>query len=308
MEPGSTGSRPGRTARQDPLETVPEALREELRHLGWLLINTPLPASFLIGKPSRWRTTVSPGQVYATVAHWRAFCQWWDERGRSSLGECTPEDLRAYALHLGSDRGVPRAGVQKALAALTRMWALDSSNPFPTGFCEPPWLSEGADDYLPAGSPAGENTTEPITPETMGPLLIWALRVVDDFADDILAAVKRKDEILAKVNQTIPTPEGLAALKDYLGRLIAAGAPLPSMAEESRTRLAATYIAYLTGASVSQVYSQVGMGPWREHLLAANGPAPILTGLSGTVDGVPWKEHIDYSEVRALKTHLATAA
>ena len=33
----------------------------------------------------------------------------------------------------------------------------------------------------------GENSIEPITPETMGPLLIWALRVVDDFADDILA-------------------------------------------------------------------------------------------------------------------------
>jgi hypothetical protein len=42
--------------------------------------------------------------------------------------------------------------------------------------------------------------------------------------------------------------------------------------------------------------------------LSADGPAPVFTELSGTVDGRAWKEFIDYSEVGALKTHLTTAA
>jgi hypothetical protein len=117
-------------------KTVPAAFREELRHLTWLLINTSLPATFLIGRHPRWRTTVSPGHVYPTVAIWRAFCQWLEERGSSSLRDCTPSDLQAYALHLAKDRAMLRNPAQKVLMALTRLWALDSSSPFPVGLCE----------------------------------------------------------------------------------------------------------------------------------------------------------------------------
>ncbi|GHG59690.1 hypothetical protein GCM10012320_33940 [Sinomonas cellulolyticus] len=289
-------------------ETVPEAFREDLRHLTWLLINAPLPASFLIGKPSRWRTTVSPRQVYPTVERWRAFCRWLEARGRASLTACTPADLRAYALHVGRDRGMSRSSAQKALAALTRLWALDSSNNSPAGFCEPPWMSEGADDFLPAGSSTGENSTEPITPEAMGPLLVWALRVVEDFAEDILSAVRRKEEILATSARTATTPEGWAALEAYLGRFVAEGVSPPSMAAGNRTGLAAKYISYMTGASIRQVHRQTVEGPWRDQLLAADGPAPVLAELSGKVEGRPWKHSIDYSEVRSLRTHLTTAA
>jgi hypothetical protein len=289
-------------------ETVPAAFREDLRHLTWLLINTSLPASFLIGRHPRWRTTVSPRHVYPTVAAWRAFCQWLEERGSSSLRDCTPADLEAYALHLATDRAMSRNPAQKVLAALTRLWALDSSNPFPVGLCEPPWLTEGADDFLPAGSSMGENSTEPITPETMGPLLVWALRVVDDFAEDILTAVQRKEEILARSKQTPNTPDGQAALEDYLGRCVAAGTSLPSMAAGNKSGLAATYISFVTGASIRQVHRQVIAGRWRERLLSADGPAPVFTELSGTVDGRPWKKFIDYSEAGTFKTHLTTAA
>lgn len=289
-------------------KTVPTAFREELRHLTWLLINTSLPASFLIGRHPRWRTNVSPGHVYPTVAMWRAFCQWLGKRGSSSLRDCTPSDLQAYALHLTTDRAMTRNPAQKVLAALSRLWALDSSNPFPVGFCEPPWLIEGADAFLPAGSSTGENSTEPITPETMGPLLIWALRVIDDFAEDILTAVQRKEEILASSKQNRATPEGQAALEHYLGRFMAVGASPPSMAAGNKNGLAATYIAHMTGAAVHQVHHQVIASPWRERLLSADGPAPVFTKLSGMVDGRPWKKFIDYSEVGTLKTHLATAA
>jgi len=80
------------------------------------------------------------------------------------------------------------------------------------------------------------------------------------------------------------------------------------MAAGNKTGLAATYISYVTGASIRQVHHQVIAGRWRERLLSADGPAPVFTELSGTVDGHPWKKFIDYSEVGTLKTHLTTAA
>lgn len=289
-------------------DTVPAVFREEVRYLSWLLINTSLPASFLIGKHPRWRTTVSPRLVYPTVTKWRALCHWLQAKGKSSLRDCTETDLRAYALYLAGERALSRGQVQKEFAALTRLWALDSSAPLPLGICEPPWLSEGADDFLPTGSSAGENSTEPITPETMGPLLIWAMRVVDDFADDILAAVQRKKDIIAGSKQNPATPEGQAALETYLGRLITDGSPLPSMVAGNKSGLAATFIAHVTGAAIRQVHYQVISGPWRERLMSADGPAPIWTELSGTVDGRPWTDVIDYSQAETLKTHLLTAA
>ncbi|MYQ82261.1 MULTISPECIES: integrase [unclassified Streptomyces] len=288
-------------------DRFPVSFQAELRHLVWLLINTSLPANFLIGKPSRWRTTVSPGQVYPTVMKWRAFCQWLEESGHTSLRDCTPENLRAYALHL-SIRGRPRDSVQKVLASITRLWALDSSNPLPIGICEPPWLSEGADDFLPARSPSGENVTEPITPQTMGPLLIWALRVVDDFSDDILRAIERREEILTQSELTPATQADLSSLDEYLEGLVDAGKSPPSQAAGNRTGLAAKYISFVTGASTRQVHHRVVRGPWRNLLLSASGPAPVLTKIVGRIDGIPWVEFIDYSEVEDLKRHLVTAA
>lgn len=288
-------------------DRFPVSFRAELRYLVWLLINTSLPTSFLIGRPSRWRTTVSPRQVYPTAMKWRAFCHWLEEAGHTSVRECTPNNLRAYAIHLGS-RGRSRVSVQKALASITRLWALDSSNPLPVGICEPPWLNEGADDFLPAGSSTGENVTEPITPQTMGPLLIWALRVVDDFSEDILRAIDRREEILTQSELTPPTPAGWTALEEYLGGLTTAGISPPSRAAGNRSGLAAKYISFVTGASIRQVHRQVIEGPWREHLLSASGPAPVLTELVGQIDGLPWTEFIDYSEVEALRRHLITAA
>jgi hypothetical protein len=52
----------------------------------------------------------------------------------------------------------------------------------PAGIGRPPWDVSGVDDYLPAAtSTGGENATEPLAEQTMGPLIIWAMRVVDDF-------------------------------------------------------------------------------------------------------------------------------
>jgi hypothetical protein len=92
---------------------------------------------------------------------------------------------------------------------------------------EPPWETEGLDDYLPAAAAAGENERDPITPATMGPLLIWALRFVEDFALDIFAA-RAERQRLQRVVALVGREDTDARLLAYLDGLRSSGKPLPT--------------------------------------------------------------------------------
>ena len=88
----------------------------------------------------------------------------------------------------------------------------------------------GLDDYLPAATSAGggENATEPIAEQTIGPLLTWAIRLVEDLSGDILFAWPSRQRIIKAARANAPTPAGLAALEAYLRPLIASQDPLPA--------------------------------------------------------------------------------
>ncbi|MFD9432008.1 hypothetical protein [Streptomyces sp. NPDC060002] len=62
------------------------------------------------------------------------------------------------------------------------------------------------DDYLPPATPGGENATEAIAEQTMGPLLLWAIRAVEEFSDDILSAWAEHNRLRAAAAANIATP------------------------------------------------------------------------------------------------------
>ena len=122
------------------------------------------------------------------------------------------------------------------MVALTRLWAFDQLSARPNGIGRPPWDELGVDDYLPAATSAGgENATEPLAEQTMGPLLIWAMRMVDDLSGDILAAWAERQRLTEMARTNTATPAGHAALEAYLGPLIAAQAPLPATTNHGKT-------------------------------------------------------------------------
>ena len=82
-------------------------------------------------------------------------------------------------LHAGD---VCTAGVMDELAAYAPVLPEDLR------IQAPAWDLEGLDHYLPATSASGENVTEPIDAATIGPLLVWAVRFVEEFSGDVLAA------------------------------------------------------------------------------------------------------------------------
>ncbi|WP_405993368.1 integrase [Streptomyces sp. NBC_00986] len=291
----------------------PDGTREEFRLIAWHMVNRALPDTFLVGKVPSWRTRQSPSAIYQASLAWRHFAHWLDKRGITGLDGCTEEVFHDYGLRLSLQPGVGRSTTGQRLTALTRLWAFDEGCVLPRGIAEPPWNREGQDDYLPAAtSLGGENGTEPISPDTMGPLLIWALRVVEDFADDILAAWTENRRLTARVAQAKATPAARAQLKTYFTGLIERGQPIPTHDKPGGRRFALTYIAGINGAPQSQTNAVVASRPGglglSQYMLDNPGGCPLAIPVTGLVDGKPWKPVLDFTEALALMRHLGTAA
>ncbi|WP_052190272.1 hypothetical protein [Streptomyces sp. NRRL S-1824] len=163
------------------------------------------------------------------------------------------------------------------------------------------------DDYLPPATPGGENATEAIAEQTMGPLLLWALRTVEEFSDDILAAWAERSRLREAAAANVATPASRAALRAFTARIDAEGLPIPSTDWLGRTTPAGAYIAALTGASLNQVYNASRDLGWRQAALHRPGPCPLSVPISGLLDGTAWREAIDYTEAAVLIRQLGTA-
>ncbi|MEV8196208.1 integrase [Streptomyces sp. NPDC079141] len=289
----------------------PDAFREEMRLAAWMMINTALPASVLVGHPA-WHSRLGPHGIYDTVRRWQRFAHWLAAQEMSGLGACTAETFTAYAGHLARRSGANRNDGTTELVALTRLWAFDAASARPVGLVMPPWHQYGVDDYLPAtpGPGPGENSREPIAPATMGPLLIWALRVVDDFADDILSAQAEMQRLTEQAEQTVGTWESMGRLRTYLDQLVERGAPVPTRWHKGEHQISMTYIAALVGCSPKQVNSHLRTElreGFRDYARRHPGPCPLTTPITGRVAGQPWTEAIDFTEVPQLMRHLSAA-
>ncbi|MFF2618486.1 hypothetical protein [Kitasatospora sp. NPDC058046] len=182
------------------------------------------------------RTRLSPALVRETIDTWRHLATWLDERGIQSLAACDQQVLHDYGLHL-RESATSRKAATRPLTALVRLWVFDGLSGFPAGIARPPWDEFGVDDYLPAaGSLGGENAREPLAAETMGPLLVWAVRMVEDLSDDILAAWCEGEHLRSRTARSNrSTPAGKAALRSFFEPLLAAGLPCPRTRRTGRS-------------------------------------------------------------------------
>ncbi|MGA8016406.1 MAG: integrase, partial [Candidatus Dormiibacterota bacterium] len=273
----------------------PSVFQDEMRLAVWNLVNGQLRPSFLQERSTRMRGRLSLSEIYNTAIQWKQLTRWLEARGIRSLADCDTGVLHDYGQHL-RDTHHSRGQVLKILAPLTRLWAFDQLSARPNRIGRPPWDELGVDDYLPAAtSSGGENATEPLAEQTMGLLLIWAMRMVDDLAGDILAAWAERERLTEVARTSTATPAGQAALQVYLGPLISARAPLPASTSDGRTCLARSYIGGITGAS----RNQVGRITDREGLVAAAaerpGPCPLDIPVTGRVAGKPWRPALDFN-------------
>lgn len=306
---GPLTDNPGGSIHKINLMRCPATLRSEFRHLIWVLINGELRPTYVQERGFQNRGRDGVINMRDNILQWMKFARWLDRQEVSQLSDCTPENWKAYAAKCTSR--CTRDHAQTVLRWLSDLWAFDQLSASPCGITQPPWESEGIDDYLPAttGEAGGENKTEPLDPAVIGPLLTWSIRLVEDFSDDILAAWAERRRMHARVKATPSTRGGLAAAKNYLQPLLDSGALLPAtVSRKYGITLAHHYVAAVTGASWNQVHHFAARRGLRALVARRPGPTPMQVPVTGRIEGRPWREFMDYEETPILVRHLATAA
>ncbi|BEL13004.1 hypothetical protein Q0Z83_111950 [Actinoplanes sichuanensis] len=284
-------------------DNCPDGFADELRLVAWTLINGRLRPTFLLERGTRFRSRLSIHQIHATITAWMHLATWLRDRGIGRLADCDRDVWHAYGEHLSATHS-GRSHLAKILAALTRLWAFDQLSSRPAGVSRPPWDQHRADDYLPARASGGENVTEPLVEATIGPLLVWAIRLVDDLAEDILAGWVETRQLADTARANTATVESAAALRALLAPRLATGEVLPTVAR----KLANTYLAAITGATINQVERLAQRDGLTRFAPERAGPCPLRLPVTGRIGGVPWRPFLDFAEAPVLMRHLGTAA
>ncbi|MHA5052778.1 site-specific integrase [Streptomyces sp. SD15] len=134
--------------------------------------------------------------------------------------------------------------------------------------------------------------------------------MVDDFADDILAAWEETGRLTKQAEQAVGTWESMARLTAYLDQLLQRGAPVPARLHKGEHQVSQIYIAARAGCPTKQVNSHLSSerrAGFRDYVRRNPGPCPLSTPVTGTVEGRPWTDSIDFTQTPQLMRHVSAA-
>ncbi|GAA3339474.1 hypothetical protein GCM10020358_23400 [Amorphoplanes nipponensis] len=202
--------------------TIPAPLRAAAKELFYTLLAGDLP-------DGEMRLKVSSIRVLFTQI--KRFLDWTGQRGGSTLATLTTDDLIAYQQFLlATDLGPTQRGAHRRAARL--FWVYRERLYSDRLAFDPLRLHEWrADNSKPDQL---ENRTDRIPEQVISPMLVWALRWVDDFSADVLAAnAEWLDLLSGSYHRLVAAPQRntrastRAALQRLLDDYRAAGRPLP---------------------------------------------------------------------------------
>lgn len=278
------------------------------KRLIWACINKPTPLDDM-ERASATRSQVAPATVCIFARFLRQWMEWLTENNIHEFSAVTDTIYDQYSQHLKRHRG-SRENVGNQLFGVTRAWLYAPYLPATDRLARPPWENSelGRASVLGPANWSSENKTTPIHPQTMSGLLIWALRFVTDFSDDILAAKQLK----ATPCEIPPNLEALSPhqrFRVYIAHRREDSQTVPGWVSTNRPNirsLAKRFIGWQLGLSPEEAQE---MNPhWPVAGLHASDEAHLPMPITGTVDGKDWTPVINFYEVEELCRHLATAA
>ncbi len=267
--------------------TIPAASRLVAKELFDAMLSGDLPP----GEPRPGIATTR-----GMFSHVKLFLTWVHDRAAASgqpgcpvLADLCGQDLLAYARHLRT--AVPLPGTRVAHRCSVRLFWRYRNCLSADRLAFDPLHVEGWGEPK-ARAAATENATDRIPEHVHGPLLAWALRLIDDFSADILAADRqwhatRNQPSLAPQNGRGNNASGkLTALLD---KHLAAGRPLPGYRGKLNLRALARnagcshrLLSLKHRAAIDAVAAVVGV---HHH-------TPYDITIEGRIDGEAWIEAI----------------
>lgn len=276
---------------------VPQPFRAVAKQLMYTMLSGTLP-------PGERRQSVS--SIYRAFVDVRRFVHWLHANYPNTMvREVSPADLLNYQRYLLAS-SLTAGSRENARRAVGLLWRYRAHLTDPLTI-EPRHTRGWA---TPAGRP-GENATARIPEPVLGPLIAWALRFIDDFAPDILAArtywlTYRSTTSNGRMGRNRGLPEALDA---YLHEHLTSGRPLPG----DRGHVNLAFINAVIGAAprggthhilkekIRKAATQVGV----------DNCSRLPTPITGTIDGQPWTQAITLRHpvyyVAYLTRHLHTA-
>ncbi|MFI1015838.1 site-specific integrase [Streptomyces sp. NPDC020965] len=294
---------------------VPAPLRRMAKNYVWQLLNCPAPPAL-----RRFtRTRLAVRSVVSMFPSLTAFLIWLDVRDICALADIRHADLDAYLSDL-RESGPSRGTLGERIITVRRLWAW--RNVLPTGDRlpeSPPWQGADADEPIGRKPRGGENRTPRIPSATIGRLLLWSLRFVHEFADDILAV---RDEYAAlrpaqfhrpasarrspgpAHPRHVPCRSGVAAAAHGLRVRGPPGQARP----DGQPVLDRRHLARMLNCPTHWLKRNANKAALATCGLPIADAAYLSAPIRGRFDGRPWRPHpITFAEAPHLIRHLSTA-
>lgn len=281
-----------------------------------LLINTDPPMQLR-------RTTATRPSLYTVRMCWfplRIFLNWLHKHCIAQFCDVTPEMLDEYLVYVKRTQDSVEQ-MHRCVIEVRRLWGYRSVLPESMRLPEmPPWGGESPGTLLGNVRSYMENLTPRINEDTMGALLLWALRFVEDYADDIIAAREEFLFLHARGPDVTPVheqdrtrlPQGgaIKVVTDYTETVRQEQGLLPGRINDVGEReINFPYIGRLIGiprlpnASYATARSVLATSG-----LPIDDDAYLSTPVTATLAGRPWHPgRFSYNQTRYLVRHLHTA-
>ncbi|WP_417240853.1 hypothetical protein [Celeribacter halophilus] len=295
--------KPTSTKRNLAFHNFPEQWTATVKRIAWCMLNIDTPVT-LIQRPNATRTRLSPGSVVSNFeAEIWPFIRWLCDNGFENLLAVDERALREYGDQVAAST-LSREYKSRRLWGPTRFWLYAPYLPRSDQLIQPPWEVEGTQDLLGPANWSGENKTPPIHPQTMSPLLTWAITFVTDFSETILEAVDQRNCLRGKLREK-PKLGDKERLDQFLGEFKKEWGGLPGVQTRSKFGIAAQYISVMADVGINLVKTEVSKRIKSGAELIPN--AALISEPSLFIEGRALRPFIDYYEVEQLKQLLATA-
>lgn len=282
-------------------DTIPARFRPAAKCLFYALLCLELEA------PSG-EDRLAISSVRSAFGEIKRLLTWLDSRwpaDRTELSDLSPADLDHYNRHLLTLFPHREGARESARAAVRLLWRWRVHLGRDRLRFDPLHLDGWGEERPERGR---ENGTGRLPEEVLGPLLVWALRFVDDFAPDILEADRRWREARTAGAAGVTSRQIDERLRQFLDDHIAARRPLPGYQGKINT----SHLAAMLKCHRREI------GRRREAIdtvIAVVGVADaafVDDDVQGTLSSRPWvtaitTHHTLPTSLAALARHLQTA-